>query len=436
MGKKKEKRRSASYFIDFENVRGAGLDGVENLREGDRVTVLYGSRDSALKIDQVKHVMASPAKVEFIQVATGKHDALDFQLVALLFMKMKKSRDYFIISKDTGFDFAIHMAREKGIERVYRRESISGTTLEPKKLPGRRRKPQRRLPQPRKQSAQNAAEGQQNGQQRDDKPQQQQEQQRDDKPQQAQGQQRDDKPRQQADSQPQVAQGQQQAQTDGKPQQGQQPQAAQNEQQAQEDRREQRGKKQRKQDIPAQDNEQSQQPDQTQNEPAQEKAQNDASQAEGKDSPRQSSSKRRRRRSSGQRSQQRKDAYRRAVEQTLSQQLEELPPAKQIDAILAALEACDTKTRFYNFLRKQLGNEEGRALYANVKGSFEELRAIERPNANQASPAKQEAPASENASENAPANADAVPAADAAASESANADAASTADAKAAPEQA
>ncbi len=420
MGKKKEKRRSASYFIDFENVRGAGLDGVENLREGDRVTVLYGSRDSALKIDQVKHVMASPAKVEFIQVATGKHDALDFQLVALLFMKMKKSRDYFIISKDTGFDFAIHMAREKGIERVYRRESISGTTLEPKKLPGRRRKPQRRLPQPRKQGAQNAAEGQQNGQQRDDKPQQQQEQQRDDKPQ------------QQADSQPQVAQGQQQAQTDGKPQQGQQPQAAQGEQQAQADRREQRGKKQRKQDIPAQDNEQSQQPDQAQNEPAQEKAQNDASQAEGKDSPRQSSSKRRRRRSSGQRSQQRKDAYRRTVEQTLSQQLEELPPAKQIDAILAALEACDTKTRFYNFLRKQLGNEEGRALYANVKGSFEELRAIERPNANQASPAKQEALASENA----PANADAVPTADAAASESANADAASTADANAAPEQA
>ena len=418
MGKKKEKRRSASYFIDFENVRGAGLDGVENLREGDRVTVLYGSRDSALKIDQVKHVMASPAKVEFIQVATGKHDALDFQLVALLFMKMKKSRDYFIISKDTGFDFAIHMAREKGIERVYRRESISGTTLEPKKLPGRRRKPQRRLPQPRKQGTQNAAEGQQNGQQRDDKPQ------------------------QQADSQPQVAQGQQQAQTDGKPQQGQQPQAAQSEQQAQADRREQRGKKQRKQDIPAQDNEQSQQPDQTQNEPAQEKAQNDASQAEGKDSPRQSSSKRRRRRSSGQRSQQRKDAYRRAVEQTLSQQLEELPPAKQIDAILAALEACDTKTRFYNFLRKQLGNEEGRALYANVKGSFEELRAIERPNANQASPAKQEAlasenaPANENASERESTNADAVPAADAAASESANADAASTADANAAPEQA
>ncbi len=418
MGKKKEKRRSASYFIDFENVRGAGLDGVENLREGDRVTVLYGSRDSALKIDQVKHVMASPAKVEFIQVATGKHDALDFQLVALLFMKMKKSRDYFIISKDTGFDFAIHMAREKGIERVYRRESISGTTLEPKKLPGRRRKPQRRLPQPRKQGAQNAAEGQQNGQQRDDKPQQQQEQQRDDKPQ------------QQADSQPQVAQGQQQAQTDGKPQQRQQPQAAQSEQQAQADRREQRGKKQRKQDIPAQDNEQSQQPDQTQNEPAQEKAQNDASQAEGKDSPRQSSSKRRRRRSSGQRSQQRKDAYRRAVEQTLSQQLEELPPAKQIDAILAALEACDTKTRFYNFLRKQLGNEEGRALYANVKGSFEELRAIERPNANQASPAKQEAlasenaPANENASERESTNADAVPAAD------------TTADANAAPEQA
>ena len=146
--KKQGKKRPASYFIDFENVRGAGLNGVEGLAKGDRVFVLYGSKDSALKLEQVQNVMHSPAKIEFIKVATGKHDALDFQLVALLFMNMKKKRDYFIISKDTGFDFAIRMAKVRGFENVYRRETISGATLEPKKLPQGRRKPAKRLPQP------------------------------------------------------------------------------------------------------------------------------------------------------------------------------------------------------------------------------------------------------------------------------------------------
>ncbi|MDO4400055.1 MAG: PIN domain-containing protein [Coriobacteriia bacterium] len=147
-GKKQAKKRPASYFVDFENVRGAGLNGVEGLAKGDRVFVLYGSKDSALKLEQVQNVMHSPAKVEFIKVATGKHDALDFQLVALLFMNMKKKRDYFVISKDTGFDFAIRMAKVRGFENVYRRETISGATLEPKKLPQGRRKPAKRLPQP------------------------------------------------------------------------------------------------------------------------------------------------------------------------------------------------------------------------------------------------------------------------------------------------
>ena len=72
MGSKKHaKKRPASYFIDFENVRGAGLNGVETLGEHDRVVVLYGSKDSALKLEQVQNVLSSPAKVEFIKVATG-----------------------------------------------------------------------------------------------------------------------------------------------------------------------------------------------------------------------------------------------------------------------------------------------------------------------------------------------------------------------------
>lgn len=309
MGKKKGKRRPASYFIDFENVRGAGLDGVEGLHEGDRVTVLYGSKDSALKIEQVQHVQASPAKVEFVKVATGKHDALDFQLVALLFMKMKKSRDYFIISKDTGFDFAIRMAKTRGIQSVYRRESISGATLELKQLPKPRRSRQKRLPQPKAQEAQGTEASKpdaapQNG-------------------------------KQPAEAQPSARDGGRQAapEAPGAPQNG------------------------------------------------------EASQPQQASASSTSSSKRRRRRSGG-RGQQHKDPYRTAVEKVLVKHLGGgLPPAKRVDVVVEALQSCDTRSLFYNYLRKSLGREQGVAFYRDVKDAFDELAAIERPAA-QAAPAE------------------------------------------------
>lgn len=300
MGKKKDKKRTASYYIDFENVRGAGLDGVETLHDGDRVAVLYGSKDSALKIEQVQHVLDSPAKVEFIKVATGKHDALDFQLVALLFMDMKKNRDFFIISKDTGFDFAIRMAKARGMERVFRRESISGANLEPKKLPQpRRRKSAKRLPQPKQQPQQSTPQA----------------------PTQPEG--------QAEPASQQVAERQEPEQT------AYQPQTAQ------------------------------QTPEQPA--PAEQRQEQPAPQPQ----------KRRRRRGG------RKSGYRHAVEGVLARHLGESPTARQLDIVLSALEKCETKTQLYNFLRRSLGNEQGRELYARVKGCFEELRAIERPAAMQ-----------------------------------------------------
>ena len=39
-----------------------------------------------------------------------------------MFLKMRKKRDYYIVSKDTGFDFAIHMANARGMNNVFRRE--------------------------------------------------------------------------------------------------------------------------------------------------------------------------------------------------------------------------------------------------------------------------------------------------------------------------
>lgn len=300
---KQIKQRPASYFIDYENVRGAGLNGVESLNKGDRVTVLYGSKDSALKLEQVQNVLNSAAKVEFIKVATGKHDALDFQLVALMFMNMKKKRDYFIISKDTGFDFAIRMAKARGFENVYRRETISGATLEPKKLPQGRRKPAKRLPQPKDAAPAQPKEAPASPEKQPTAP---------------------------------VAAAKPEANDTAK--------AAQ---------------------------------------PATEPAATAPETTSAPQAPEQAASakpSRRRRRKPASRQAQPKDPYRTEIERVLNRHLNGAQPtANKVDAIIAALEKCETKARFYNHLRGTLGNEQGLALYRDIKGCFDQLQAIEKP---------------------------------------------------------
>jgi len=325
MAKKQEKRRPASYYIDFENVRGAGLNGVENLCKGDKVVVLYGSKDSALKLEQVQNVLNSPATVEFIKVATGKHDALDFQLVALLFMKMKKKRDYYIISKDTGFDFAIRMAKVRGMDRVFRRETISGAKLEPKKLPQpKQASAPKRLPNPKKARALQSRQRHQDSQQ--------------DLQTDSQAEQPQQAPKQPA---PQAAQDAHAAQAQQKPQQQVDQKPAGEPQQA----------------APA----------------APAPVAQDAPATETK-----LQSKHRRRKPSTASPRPAKDQYRIDVERVLARHLGGLPVAKKVDTVIAALEKCDTKARFYNFLRGNMGNEQGRTFYNELKGCFDDLRAIER----------------------------------------------------------
>lgn len=335
--KKQGKRRPASYYIDFENVRGAGLDGVEALGKGDRVTVLYGSKDSALKLEQVQNILNSPAKVDFIKVATGKHDALDFQLVALLFMKMKKKRDYYIVSKDTGFDFAIRMAKVRGMGNVYRRETISGATLQPKQLPQGRRKPAKRLPQPK-----DAAQQQQ--QQRDPH-------------------EKQNRPKREETPKPQV-----------------EPDVP---------KREEAPKSQvepaaLQQDVPQQDAPQQDPPKVDVAAPVQAPVppttpETLPAQAEAPQAAPLSKSARRRRRKATRLAQEQKDPRRSAIEELLAKQLGAPLEANKVDAIISGLEKCDTKARFYNHLRGTLGNDQGLALYRDVKGSFDQLRALVQP---------------------------------------------------------
>lgn len=112
------------YYIDYENVSSQGLKGVEALTENDEVNLLYSKKADNVKIDMLTMLMASKAKIHFLPVHVGTPNALDFQLVTLLFLNYREEDHCFIISKDSGYDCCIKTAIENGAPNVARFPNI------------------------------------------------------------------------------------------------------------------------------------------------------------------------------------------------------------------------------------------------------------------------------------------------------------------------
>ncbi len=112
------------YYIDYENVSSQGLKGVELLSENDEVILLYSKKADHVKIDILTMMMESKAKIRFLPVHVGTPNALDFQLVTLLFLNYKPENSCYIISKDSGYDCCIKTAAENGAVNVARYPNI------------------------------------------------------------------------------------------------------------------------------------------------------------------------------------------------------------------------------------------------------------------------------------------------------------------------
>ena len=112
------------FYVDYENVQSIGLEGLDRLTEQDKVTVMYSNHADSIKIDIVKQLQNTKAEVSFVEVDTGTPNALDFQLITLLFIELNEEDEFLIISKDTGFDAAIKMAKRQNHNNVRRINNI------------------------------------------------------------------------------------------------------------------------------------------------------------------------------------------------------------------------------------------------------------------------------------------------------------------------
>lgn len=113
------------FYVDYENVQSVGLDGLDELTDQDKVTILYSTHADSMKIDIVKQLQNTKARVSFVEADTGTTNALDFQLITLLFIELNAEDEFLIVSKDTGFDAAIKMAKRQEYSNVRRVRNIS-----------------------------------------------------------------------------------------------------------------------------------------------------------------------------------------------------------------------------------------------------------------------------------------------------------------------
>ena len=112
------------YYVDFENVSSQGLRGVDALTGNDALIVLYSKKADNVKIDILTELLRSQARIRFLPVHVGTPNALDFQLITLLFLGYSAENQHFIISKDSGYDCAVTTAVENGAVNVARYESV------------------------------------------------------------------------------------------------------------------------------------------------------------------------------------------------------------------------------------------------------------------------------------------------------------------------
>ena len=95
-----------AFLIDFENVKSAGLVGIDTLGIDDQVVILYSVNSNTISFEMHQKIMSCAANVEYYQIRRGGKNSLDFQLSTMLgyLLASGLSTHLYIVSNDSGFD--------------------------------------------------------------------------------------------------------------------------------------------------------------------------------------------------------------------------------------------------------------------------------------------------------------------------------------------
>lgn len=99
------------FYVDYENINCSGLLDINLLSENDIVNIFYSDNANTVKIPTVENLLISKCKIIFHKVEIGTANALDFQLLAKLLLEVNEEDDYYIVSKDNGYNCALAITK-------------------------------------------------------------------------------------------------------------------------------------------------------------------------------------------------------------------------------------------------------------------------------------------------------------------------------------
>lgn len=110
------------FFVDTENLNADVLKGMKTLDKSDKVYLFYSKNSQKIGYDVYKEIINLKCYVEFIESKITAPNALDFELIAFVGIKIgsyKKTNNkhkYVILSMDRGYDSSITYMKEEGID--------------------------------------------------------------------------------------------------------------------------------------------------------------------------------------------------------------------------------------------------------------------------------------------------------------------------------
>ena len=114
------------FLIDYENVNSAGLHGIGLAEPGDRVILFHSHAANTISFELFDELKSAAVVPERVCISRTGKNALDFQLVTFLGYLIAKepSREFYIISRDSGFESTVTFCREYLGTEVMLRTSI------------------------------------------------------------------------------------------------------------------------------------------------------------------------------------------------------------------------------------------------------------------------------------------------------------------------
>lgn len=116
------------YFIDTENVNSDYLNDINDLDKSDNIYFFYSQKSHKISYKLLEKVREAKCKFFFIESTVTAPNALDFELIAFLGIKIgsyKKKinkHTYIIVSNDKGYESSINYMKSKEINILRRNQ--------------------------------------------------------------------------------------------------------------------------------------------------------------------------------------------------------------------------------------------------------------------------------------------------------------------------